>query len=474
MNDRISKANVFMLVLVCLAQFLEVMNSSTMTVALPAIQAALHMQASDLQWIVTAYVLTFACFLLIGGRASDMFGRKRVLIMGLSIFAVASLVGGFAMNPVWLIAFRAIQGIGAAFSIPAAMSLISTSIPEGAGRNKAFAIFGALGSGGFAAGSIVGGLLTDSAGWRSLFFINVPLVIVIIIGLSFVKESSMVKRTKESIDLLGALSVLFGIFVLVFGLSQPDIDGHWSSLKIGSLIVGVMILIAFVLIEKNARNPVMPLRLFKIGSLVSSNIIGFLMYSFMTGFIYFSTLYFHELGYSSLQTGLAFLPLGLSSVLATQITPLFMRKFSFKTVLIGSQIVNAIGLFWLSTMSLQSAYFTLILPIFILLGVSTAAGFTAIIVGSVQDVKSEEHGIAGGIVNTFLQLGGSLGLSILATVASSVTAASSNVQPANTAMIAGFRIALQVGGYFAVFAIILALFSMRKKMKMTTLRGQQA
>lgn len=471
MSDRISKANVYMLVLVCLAQFLEVMNSSTMTVALPAIQSALHMQANDLQWIVTSYVLTFACFLLIGGRASDILGRKRVLIMGLSMFAVASLAGGLAMNPGWLIAFRAIQGIGAALSIPAAMSLISTSIPEGAQRNKAFAIFGALGSSGFAAGSIVGGLLTDSVGWRSLFFLNVPLVLAIIIGLTFVKEGPIAKRTKESIDLFGALSVLLGIFVLVFGLSQPDVDGSWGSLKIGSLIVGVIILIIFVLIEKKSRNPIMPLRLFKIGSLVSSNIIGFLMYSFMTGFIYFSTLYFHELGYSSLRTGLAFLPLGLSSVLATQITPLFLRKFSVKTILIVSQIVNAIGLFWLSTMSHESAYFSLIFPIFIVLGISIAAGFTAIIVGSVQDVKPEEHGIAGGIVNTFLQLGGSLGLSILATIASSVTA-SETTKPASAAMIDGFQFALKVGGYFAVFAIILVLFSMRKKQ--TSVRGQQA
>lgn len=462
MDDRISKANMFLLILVCLAQFLEVMNSSTVTVALPAIQSALHMNANNLQWIVTSYVLTFACFLLIGGRASDLIGRKRVLTLGLAIFAAASLAGGFAMNPLWLVASRAIQGIGAALSIPAAMSLISTSIPEGAQRNKAFAIFGALGSGGFAAGSIVGGLLTDSLGWRSLFFLNVPLGVAIIIGLVFVKERPMEQKNKQSIDLPGAIAVLLGIFILVYGLSMPDVEGSWSITKIVTLIIGALILVGFVFIEKYAKNPLMPLRLFRIGSLVSSNIIGFLMYSFMTAFIYFSTLYFHALGYSSLITGLAFLPLGLSSVLATQITPYFMRIFGANMLLIVSQLVNALGLFWLSTMSMDSVYAAFILPVFILLGLSTAAGFTAIIVGSVRDVRLEEHGVAGGIVNTFLQLGGSLGLSILATVASSVTASATELS-SNEAMLSGFQTALVVGGCFALFALLLALLSLRKK-----------
>ncbi|MBW7461013.1 hypothetical protein K0U00_43850, partial [Paenibacillus sepulcri] len=240
----------------------------------------------------------------------------------------------------------------------------------------------------------------------SLFFLNVPLGIAIIIGLVFVKERPMEQKNKPSIDLPGAIAVLLGIFVLVYGLSMPDVDGSWSTAKIATLIAGALILVGFVFIEKYAINPLMPLRLFRIGSLVSSNIIGFLMYSFMTAFIYFSTLYFHALGYSSLVTGLAFLPLGLSSVLATQITPYFMRKFGAKMLLIVSQLINALGLFWLSTMSMDSVYAAFTFPVFILLGLSTAAGFTAIIVGSVRDVRLEEHGVAGGIVNTFLQLGG--------------------------------------------------------------------
>nr|WP_276510079.1 MFS transporter [Paenibacillus qinlingensis] len=448
----------FLLIIVSLTQFIEVMNSSTVVVALPSIQTALHMQANDLQWIVTSYVLTFACFLMIGGRASDLLGRKRVLLIGLSIFALASLAGALAMNPVWLIASRAVQGIGAAFSIPAAMSLISNNISEGPQRNKAFGIFGAFGSAGAAAGSIVGGLLTDSAGWRSLFYLNVPLAILLIIGLLFVKVSPLTTVKKQSIDFLGLISVLAGIFALVYGISMPDVDGSWSAAKIAMFIVGIVVLVAFIVIEKYAKNPLMPLRLFKLRSLVTSNIIGFLMFSYTTGFNYFSTLYFHELGYSSLTIGLAFMPLGLTSIVVTQITPFFMRKFSAKRVLIVTQTINALGMFWLSNMDMDKSYASFILPAFIILGLSIGASYTAVIVGSVQDVKPEEHGIAGGIVNTFLQLGGSLGLSILATIASTVTTSMHNAS-SNTALLAGFHTALNVSGFFAIIALILAFLN---------------
>ena len=272
----------------------------------------------------------------------------------------------------------------------------------------------------------------------------------------------MESTAKQSIDLLGAVSVLAGIFVLVYGISMPDINGSWSASKIVLLIVGVLILGVFILVEKFAKNPLMPLRLFKFRSLVTSNVIGFLMYSYTTGFIYFSTLYFHELGYSSLATGLAFMPLGLASIVATQITPFVMQKFGAKKVLIVTQIINALGLFWLSNMDMDKSYASFILPAFIILGLSIGSSYTAVIVGSVQDVRPEEHGIAGGIVNTFLQLGGSLGLSILATVATSVTASFHNEQ-VNTAVISGFHTALIVSGCFAIVALILALMSGGKK-----------
>ncbi|CAM3608392.1 MFS transporter [Paenibacillus lupini] len=459
MSDRISKANMLLLIIVCFAQFIEVMNSSTVVVALPSIQTALHMQANDLQWIVTSYVLTFACFLMIGGRASDLLGRKRVLLVGLTVFALASLAGALSMNPVWLIASRAIQGIGAALSIPAAMSLISNNFPAGAQRNKAFGIFGALGSGGAAAGSIVGGLLTDSAGWRSLFYLNVPLALLLIVGLIFVKVSPSAKVEKQSIDLIGLISVLAGIFILVYSISMPDVNGSWPITKITMLIVGILVLLLFVVIEKYAKNPLMPLRLFKFRSLLTSNFIGFLMFSYVSGFNYFSTLYFHELGYSSLKVGLAFLPLGLTAIVVTQITPFFMSKFGAKKVLVITQIVNALGMFWLSDMDMNKGYASFVLPAFIILGLSVGASYTAVIVGSVQDVKPEEHGIAGGIVNTFLQLGGSLGLSILATVATTVTASAEHHEMANNAVLLGFRTALIVSGAFAIIAVILALMS---------------
>ncbi|MDR6550373.1 MFS transporter [Paenibacillus qinlingensis] len=466
MSDKISKANMILLIIVSLTQFIEVMNSSTVVVALPSIQTALHMQANDLQWIVTSYVLTFATFLMIGGRASDILGRKRVLLIGLTVFALASLAGALALNPIWLIASRAVQGIGAAFSIPAAMSLISNSFTAGPQRNKAFGIFGALGSAGAASGSIVGGLLTDSAGWRSLFFLNVPLAIILILGLLFVKVSPLNKVEKKSVDIFGLISVLAGIFALVYAISMPDVDGNWSPTKIAIFIIGILVLIVFIMIEKYAKNPLMPLRLFRFRSLVTSNIIGFLMFSYTTGFNYFSTLYFHQLGYSSLTIGLAFMPLGLTSIIVTQITPFFMRKFSARKVLIVTQIINALGMFWLSNMDMDKNYSTFILPAFIILGLSIGASYTAVIVGSVQDVKPEEHGIAGGIVNTFLQLGGSLGLSILATIATTVTASAHN-QPANTAILSGFHTALNVSGYFAIVALILAFISGGKKSKET-------
>jgi MFS family permease len=203
----------------------------------------------------------------------------------------------------------------------------------------------------------------------------------------------------------------------------------------------------------------MPLRLFKFRSLATSNIIGFLMFSYTTGFMYFSTLYFHELGYSSLAVGLAFLPLGLASIVVTQITPFFMRRFGAKKVLILTQAINALGLFWLSSMDMDKSYVSFILPAFIVLGLSIGTSFTAVIVGSVQDVKPEEHGIAGGIVNTFLQLGGSLGLSILATIATTVTVSAAHHEQSSLALLSGFHTALIVSGCFAIIALILAFMS---------------
>lgn len=458
MSNRFSKANMFLLIIVCFTQFIEVMNSTTVVVALPSIQTAFHMQANDLQWIVTSYVLTFACFLLIGGSASDLLGRKNVLMIGLSIFAISSLTGALAANPFWLIASRAVQGIGAALSIPAAMSIISNNFPAGPQRNKALGIFGALGSGGAAAGSIVGGLLTDTVGWRSLFYLNVPLGVLLIVGLLLVKVSPSIKLEKKSIDWLGLITVFASIFLMVYGISMPDVDGHWPTAKISTLIIGIMVLAVFITIEKFSKNPLMPLRLFKIRSLVISNIIGFLMYSYTTGFMYFSTMYFHELNYSSLSVGLAFLPLGLASILITQITPLFMRKFGAKRLLIVTQAINALGMFWLSGMSLEKSYAAFMLPAFVILGLSIGASFTAVIVGSVNDVKLEEHGIAGGIVNTFLQLGGSLGLSILATIATSVTDSTHSGQ-SSMALLAGFHTALMVSGCFALLAFLLAFMN---------------
>ena len=312
-------------------------------------------------------------------------------------------------------------------------------------------------------------MLTDSAGWRSLFYLNVPIGILLIVGLLFTKVSP-VKVEKQSIDWLGLISVLAGIFVVIYGISMPDVNGSWSTAKILLLIIGIVVLGLFVLFEKLSKNPLMPLRLFKIRSLATSNIIGFLMYTYLTGFMYFSTLYFNELGYSSLQTGLAFLPLGLTSIIVTQITPFFMRKLGAKKLLIITQFINAIGLFWLSTMDMDKSYVSFTLPIFIVLGFSIGAAFTAVIVGSVQDVQPEEHGIAGGIVNTFLQLGGSLGLSILATIATTVTASKHSGQ-ASTALISGFHTALIVGGCFAILALLLAFMNGGKKNSVSVPEG---
>ena len=383
-------------------------------------------------------------------------------MIGLAIFGLSSLAGALATDPVWLIASRAIQGIGAALSIPAAMSLISNNFPVGPQRNKAFGIFGALGSGGAAAGSIVGGLLTDSAGWRSLFYLNVPLALLLIVGLLFVKVSPSAVQEKQSIDWLGLISVLAGIFVLVYGISMPDVGRRLAGdedrdVDYRGIGVGLV-----YLIEKFAKNPLMPLRLFKFRSLVTSNIIGFLMFSYMTGFNYFSTLYFHELGYSSLAVGLAFLPLGLTSIVVTQITPFFMRKFGAKKVLIVTQAINALGMFWLSQMDMDKSYASFILPAFIVLGLSIGASYTAVIVGSVQDVKPEEHGIAGGIVNTFLQLGGSLGLSILATIAAYGDGFGKRC-PGQHGLVIGIPHGAHRKRFFAIVASILAFMSGGKK-----------
>lgn len=449
-----------LLYLICGAQFLEAMNLSIVNVALPAIRSSFGFTDTTLQWVVSVYALMFAGFLLLGGRAADLLGRRRVLVSGVVLFALASLICGIAPSALVLIIGRALQGIGAAITIPAAMSTISTTFTEEVARSRALALFGGMGAVGFTAGLIAGGLLTDILGWRSVFLVNVPVAGGIALGLLLLAGASRIATQERSIDLPGALTVTAGLLLLVYAITQAEAVGWRSPVSFGMLALAVAFLLTFLAIEARTQNPLMPLRLFTSRSFVGANIVGVFLYATFVGSVFFATLYLQLiLGYSPTRTGLAFVPLSVSSLVAAQAAPALMQRIGIKTTLVGGMASVAVGMILFSRMTVSSAYLTFVLPIFILIGFGISVGYTAAVVAAVADIDAQEHGLAGGIVNTFFQVGAGVGLAILTTVA---TAREQVVGvTGSAAMLMGFQAALIVGAILAAIGAIIAAVSIR-------------
>jgi len=414
------------LVVIAAAQLMVVLDATIVNVALPHIQSALGFSGSGLEWVVNAYALTFGGFLLLGGRAGDVLGRRRVFIAGIILFALASLAGGFATSQAWLLTARAIQGLGAAVVAPTALSLITTTFPEGPRRNRAMGVYAAMSIGGAAVGLLAGGVLTTYASWRWVFFVNVPIAIVVALMAPRVLGES--ERHPRRFDLPGAITGTGGLAALVYGLSSAATSqngvSHWGDTKvIVSLVAAVVLLCSFVLIESRSKHALMPLRIFRNRDRSAANLIMLCVGTAMFGMFFFLTIFVQTVwGYSAIKTGVAYLPMVATIMLMAGVSSQLVGRIGAKPLLIAGSTLAASGMFWLSRITEHSTYAGGLLGPMILTAAGLGMLFMPLTLVALSKVDDQDAGLASSLVNTGQQVGGSIGLAILGTVAWTVVA----------------------------------------------------
>jgi EmrB/QacA subfamily drug resistance transporter len=446
------------LALLCVAQFVVVLDASIVNVALPTIGEALDFSEGNLPWVVNAYVLTFGGFLLLGGRLADLLGRRRVFMSGLVLFAVASLAGGLAATSGQLIVARAVQGLGAAILSPAALSIVATTFRDGAERNKALGIWGAVAGSGGAAGVLLGGVLTETLGWEWVLWVNVPIgIVAAAIAPSLIAESRAEGETR-TFDVAGAVTITGGLSALVFALVDANQVGWGSTQTILTLVGSALLLGAFVVIERRSRAPLVPFSIFRIRTITGANVVGILVGASLFSMFFFISLYMQQvLGYSPIKAGLSYLPLAVSIILSAGIASQLVTKVGFKPILAGGMALIAAGLIWFSQISVHGTFLADILGPSLLAAVGLGFAFVPVTIAAVSGIEDREQGLASGLINTSQQVGGALGLAILAAIANSKIGSSHD--PA--VLVEGFQSAFLVGAGFAVLGLIATLLLIR-------------
>jgi EmrB/QacA subfamily drug resistance transporter len=454
------------LVLLCIAQFMAVLDFSIVNVALPSIQNDLGFSTQNLQWVVSAYSLTLGGFLLLGGRLADLYGRRLLFILGLSLFSLASLAGGFALSATWLIICRAIQGLGAALLAPSSLSLITTTFAEGSARNKAFGVVGALASAGFAAGAILGGLLTAGPGWRWVMFVNVPLGIAAVIATPFLLRESRAEVEHRRVDVLGAITVTVGLIALVYALSHGN-DVGWLSLQtLGLLALALVLLVAFVAIEMRSSSPLIRLGIFRQRTVTGANLVSMLAPGAFGAVVFVLTLYMQRvLGYSALETGLAFLPMAAVILVVSNVVSRMVARVGVKPFLVGGITGLVIGLLLLTDITADGNYVGTLLPGILVVSIGMGPTFATMVIAATAGVSDNEQGLASGLFTTTQQVGSGLVLAIAVAVSSAHTAiVLQHGEKSNAvAVTAGLQYALYTCAGIAVLAALAALFVIRER-----------
>jgi EmrB/QacA subfamily drug resistance transporter len=455
------------LVLLAAAQFIVVLDASIVNVALPSIGEALDFSQENLAWVVNAYVLTFGGFLLLGGRLADLLGRRRVFIAGLLVVAGASLAAGFASNEAQLIAARAAQGLGAAIVSPAALSIVTTTFRDGSERNKALGVWGAVAGAGGAAGVLLGGILTDGLGWEWVLWVNVPVGIgAALLAPSLLAESRSESATRH-FDTAGAVSVTAGLSVLVYALVDASEAGWGSTQTVGLLAVAVALIGAFIAIELRSAAPLVPFRIFRLRTLTGANVVGILVGASLFSMFFFITLYMQQvLGFSAIEAGLAYLPLSLTIIASAGVASQLVTRVGYKPVLATGMVLIAAGLVWFSQVSVGGSFVSDILFPSLLAAAGLGFAFVTTTIAAMSGVEEREAGLASGLINTSQQIGGALGLAVLATLANSRTddlVASSGGDPAalSNALTEGFQAAFLGGAAIATVGLVLTLVLIR-------------
>jgi EmrB/QacA subfamily drug resistance transporter len=453
------------LALLCVAQFVVVLDASIVNVALPTIGSALDFSQDNLSWVVNAYVLTFGGFLLLGGRMADLLGRRRVFMGGLILFALASLAGGLATNDAQLIAARAVQGLGAAILSPAALSIITTTFRDGAERNKALGAWGAVAGSGGAAGVLLGGVLTEYAGWEWVLWVNVPIgIIAALLAPRLIAETRQESGTR-AFDAAGAFSVTAGLAVLVYALVEAPNAGWGSGQTIGLLAGSLALLAAFVAIERRSAAPLVPFSIFRIRTLTGANVVGLLTGASLFAMFFFISLYMQNvLGYSAIKAGLSYLPLAVTIILAAGFASQLVTKVGFKPILAIGMLFIAGGLLWFGQISTDGGFVADVLGPSLLAAIGLGFAFVPQTIAAVSGVADREAGLASGLINTSQQIGGALGLAVLSTVAFPQiddAAAAAGGQPSLAALTDGYADAFMVGAGIAFIGFIATLLLIR-------------
>jgi EmrB/QacA subfamily drug resistance transporter len=445
------------LAVVCVAQFMVVLDISIVNVALPDMQRTLHMSQNALAWVINAYTLTFAGFLLLGGRAADIWGRRKLFLLGLSLFVLTSLLGGLAQSGGQLIAARGLQGIGGAVLSPATLTILTTTFTEPRARTRALGLWSAMAAAGGATGALAGGVLTDLLSWRWILFINVPIGIAVIVVARLAVAESRLEGDRPTLDWAGALTVTAGLVALVYAIVSTDQHAWSSSLVVTWLVVGAVLVAAFVLIEARHRHPLVPLRLFRSRGLTGANLIMIVIGSTMFSLFFFLTQYLQNVhGYSPLRAGVGFIPMPLAIIVGTQLSTRLVARVGSRVLLTVGPLIASVGMLLLSHIHEHSSY-----PLHVgLAGSITTFGigmsFVPVTLSATTGVATGDQGLASGLINTTRQIGGSLGLAVLLTIAASRTheLAGSGTKVAETA---GFARAYGFSAIFLVGAAVIAL-----------------
>ena len=451
------------LALVCVAFFMTVLDVSIVNVALPSIGRSLHFSETGLQWVITAYAITFGGFLLLGGRTADILGRKRIFLVGLVIFSAASLVCGLAGSTGVLIAARAVQGFGAAVVSPSTLSIITTTFEEGPERNKALGIWGAMGGSGAAAGVLFGGILTKYLGWEWIFFVNVPVGALVLALTPRIVRESRAPGERHGFDVVGASSVTAGLALLVYAISKAPVDG-WGNGTTIALLIGAGALIAFFLIwETRVEKPLMPLSIFRIRTLAGANVVGLLLGASIFADFFLLTLYVQNvLHFSALKTGITFLATAGTTVVVAALSQWLTTKIGPRIVMAIGLALNTGGLIWYTQISVHGTYVHDLLGGYLLFGFGLALAFIPVSIAALAGVGPREAGLASGLLNTSQQVGGAIGVAVASTVA--ITHATHLLHTGHSqasALTSGYALAFWVVAGISAAGVVAALALVR-------------
>jgi EmrB/QacA subfamily drug resistance transporter len=461
-GPRVDSRRWIVLAVVVAAQFMVVLDVAIVNVALPSIKTDLGFTQETLQWVVTAYAILFGGVLLLGGRMADLLGRRRLFMAGLAIFTIASLLDGLAWSEGSLIAFRALQGLGAALLSPAALSILTTTFQEGRERNVALGVWGAASGSGGAAGVLLGGVLTSWLSWSWIFFINIPVGIAVFAVSPWLLRESRAALNHRHFDVAGATSITAGLMLLVYAMTRAAQDGWATASTIGLLAVSTALVVAFVVIELRSKAPLLPMRIFRLRTLATSNVTQFLVAASLFSQFFLLTLYMQQvLHYSAIQTGVAYIALTLAIITVSAVAQALVTRVGIRPILPVGLLMSAAALVLYARLPVDGQYFWDLFPAFLLSGIGLALTFVPLVIGGLTGVRQSDAGVASGLFNTSQQIGGAIGVAAATTIATTFTAHYVDAHPGATplsggALTHGFEITYYVLAGLVVLAAILS------------------